>query len=582
MAHLLNCTGLAKSFGPRPLFEGLSISIHEGERIGLIGPNGAGKSTFLKILAGIETYDGGNLNKRRDLRISYLPQAEDFDLDLPIETLLYNFTPKGLDDFERHAIALEIKNRVGLPDGTGRELSGGYRKRLGIATRLVQGPELFLLDEPTNHLDLEGILWLENLLLESPFAYVVISHDRSFLENVTNRTVEISSRYPQGFISIDGNYQVFLEKREQVVEQLERERQSLSNSVRREVEWLRRQPKARTTKSSSRIEQAEGMINELKAQTSRARSIGQADVEFSSTGRETKQLAVAEKISKRFGEKLIVSGLDISLRKGSKLGVVGRNGSGKSTILKMLTGELEPDSGTVWRAPNLRVVTFDQQRLGLKKGVSLKRYLAPDSDSVMFQDRMIHVASYAARYLFKGEQLETQVSELSGGEQARLLIAKLILEPADLLLLDEPTNDLDIETLESLEESLQDFPGALVIISHDRKLMQEVADTFLVIEDGKYNYVSSYEQWQSSLKQLGNKKSQKKNTNSTEPTRYKDLQKLQKSIEKIEGEIEKLEETLAKDVEAGKDIVELCKKISAKRDDLNSHYEKWQEIENES
>lgn len=581
MSHLLTCSDLAKSFGPRPLFEGLSLSLREGERVGLIGPNGAGKTTFLRILAGIEDSDSGKLICRRGLRVSYLPQSESFTERRTIGEILFEFTSESLDEATRHGMVGAIINLVELPseETLVGKLSGGFKKRLAIASRLLEEPELLLLDEPTNHLDLESIEWLESLLKSASFATVVISHDRAFLDSVAERIVEVNRRYPEGFVSVDGNYSRFLLQREEVLERLERERQSLANSVRREVEWLRRQPKARTTKSSARIEQAQGMIDELQARTSRARLGTQAEVDFSSTGRQTKELLVAKKIAKSFQERRVFSGLELSLFKGSKLGIVGRNGSGKSTLLKILSGEIPPDEGSLWVAPKLRIVTFDQQRAALRKELSLRRYLAPEGDSVFFDGRMIHVASYASRYLFSGEQLDTPVGSLSGGEQARLLIAKLILEPADLLLLDEPTNDLDIETVEALEESLQNFPGAVVLISHDRELMRQVATQYLVLAPEGHQFVSSYDQWQALLAKptLSNKQDgtrpKEKRVNS------KELQKVQRAIEKKEQEISVTEQSLAQEIERGGDIVELCRSLGTQKEELERLYERWQEIE---
>lgn len=581
MSHLLSCTALQKSFGARPLFENLTLTIHERERIGLIGPNGAGKSTFLKILAGLEDLDSGQIVTRRKLRIAYLPQTEDFDLTKGVDEILLSHVPESLSEAERYARIGEIVSIVDLPTNNplASELSGGFRKRLGIATRLLQDPDLLLLDEPTNHLDLEGIIWFEKFLLETTFAFIVISHDRTFLENVTGRTVEVNRRYPEGFISVDGNYAEFLERRDEILQQLERQQQNLSNSVRRETEWLRRQPKARTTKSSARIQQAEEMISQLQTARSRSQISVQSDVDFSSTGRQTKQLIVVEHLTKSFGERRIVKGLDLTLLKGMKLGVVGRNGSGKSTLLKLLAGEIEPDSGKLWRAPDLRVVTFDQQRKGLNQNVSLRRYLAPDSDSVVFQDRLIHVASYAARYLFKGEHLDTPVSKLSGGEQARLLIAKLILQPADVLLLDEPTNDLDIDTLEALEESLDNFPGAVVLITHDRTLLQGVCDLFLVLHKGKAQYVASYDQWQKVIeKQEAETVVAPTQARSNQKDR-KEIEKVEKAILKAETAVTKIEHQIAEEAQAGRQTKDLCKDLEVAKKNVQNLYTRWEELE---
>ena len=339
-------------------------------------------------------------------------------------------------------------------------LSGGWRKRLAITQALLLEPDVLLMDEPTNHLDLEGILWLEQLLKNRTKAFLVISHDRRFLESVTSRMVELNRCYPEGRFEAHGCYSDFLEQRDAALQAQADYQASLANRVRREVEWLRRGPKARTTKAKGRIQSAGKLIDELNQAEARATqsTIG---IDFSASGRKSKQLVVAQKVTKSFNDIPVVTNLDLLLGPGQRLGLLGPNGSGKTTLLRLLAGTLEPDSGTITRAEALRIVSFEQHRESLDQAISLRRALAPAGDAVVYQDRSIHLASWAKRFLFRPEQLDLPVSRLSGGEQARLLIARLMLQPADLLILDEPTNDLDIPTLEVLEDSLLEFPGAL-------------------------------------------------------------------------------------------------------------------------
>ncbi len=594
MSHLLTCTDLSKSFGARPLFQELSFSIHEEERIGLIGPNGAGKSTLIKILAGVEPADGGEIIRRRALRAVYLPQTERFNPEETVEHILYEAAARSLSEMERHSKAGEILSIVGFedPEQKAGTLSGGWRKRLAIATTLVQDPDLVLLDEPTNHLDLEGILWLEEFLQDVPFSVVVISHDRVFLENATNRTIELNRRYPKGFISVDGNYSEFLVRRDEMLSQLSKQEEALANTVRREVEWLRRMPKARTTKSSARIQKAEALSAELTAARSRAQTVGSVDIDFGGTGRQTKQFVVVEEISKSFGQRKIFSHLSFALHRGMRLGIVGPNGSGKSTILKIFEGTLEADSGTVWRAPNLKIVTFDQQRGGLNPAVSLSKFLAPDSDSVTFRDSILHIASYARRFRFDAGHLDTPISKLSGGEQARLLIAKLMLEPADLLLLDEPTNDLDIDTLQVIEENLVSFPGAVVLITHDRFMIDSVCTRFLAVEDGETEFFSSYSQWREAQQQQRrgkrreNRSSQATEQAATKPAgltaeELKELQRVEKAIERAEKEL-KQHETAMSDLGGatqGQEFADACRRFAKAKEGLEQLFERWQELE---
>jgi ATP-binding cassette subfamily F protein uup len=333
-------------------------------------------------------------------------------------------------------------------------LSGGWRKRLAITCALIQQPDLLLMDEPTNHLDLEGILWLEGLLKAARFAFVLVSHDRYFLENTTNRTVELNKRYPDGYLKVDGSYSEFLQQRAAVFDQQDREQQVLANKARRELEWLRRGAKARTTKAQARIDYAEGLQGEAAESRRRNLEIASAQIEFDATRRKTRKLVEAKHVTVERGGRALITGLDLLLTPGTCLGLLGRNGSGKSSLMGLLKGEIKPAAGDIAWADDLKVVSFDQQRAQLDQTLTLKHTLAPMGESVVFQGRPMHVTAWAKRFLFPIEKLGLPVSRLSGGEQARVLIAQLMLKPADILLLDEPTNDLDIPTLEVLEDSL--------------------------------------------------------------------------------------------------------------------------------
>lgn len=501
MPLLVSCQSISKSFGSRPLFEKLALTVADGERIGIIGPNGAGKSTLLKILAGRMEPDTGEVSSKRQLRSGYVPQFPEFPEDATVRAVLEQAADPKLEEHEREARLQIALGRTGFrdPDQAVASLSGGWRKRLSIARELANDPELLLLDEPTNHLDLAGIEWLEEMLESAPFASVIVTHDRYFLENATTDVVEVNRVYPEGLFRVKGPYSEFLSKREDFLTAQASHKEALQNKVAREVEWLRRGAKARTSKSKARIDAAGGLMRELADVTARTRQ-GSAQIDFSSSGRQTKKLIAAEKVSKSMGGRVLFRDIDFTLRPGTRMGLAGANGTGKSTLLRIVTGELTPDAGVLERADNLRMVYFDQNRAQLDRTVSLRRALAPHGDSVIYQDRPIHVAAWASRFLFRNEQLDVAVERLSGGEQARVLIANLMLQPADVLLLDEPTNDLDIPTLEVLEESLLEFPGALVLVTHDRFLLDRVATTVLGLDgQGGAGLYADFRQWEQAL-----------------------------------------------------------------------------------
>ena len=498
MPPILNAQGLSKSFGATPLFRDIAFTVSDGDRIGLIGPNGAGKSTLLKILAGEEDADSGDVAIRKRARIGYVRQESTFAPGKTVREILEAALVLGaVAEAEREGRLRETSGRIGLPDLTveASTLSGGWRKRLAIAEAIVAAPDVLLLDEPTNHLDLAGITWLEDLLNEGSFASVIITHDRYFLENVSTEIVEMNRVYADGLLKVEGSYSKFIETRQAYLESQSRFEDSLRNRVRTEVEWLRRGPKARATKAKARIDNANQLIGQLKEVSSRGQSTT-ATIGFAATDRQTKRLVELNDVAIELGGRTIVEHLSFLIANGVRVGLVGPNGSGKTTILRLLMGELAPAAGEVTKANGLRIVYFSQTR-ELPEGVTLRRALAPDSDSVVYQGRVVHIASYAQKFLFTGDQLNQPVERLSGGERARVLIARLMLEPADLLLLDEPTNDLDIATLEVLEESLLEYKGALVLVTHDRYMLDRVSTTVLGLDGkGQAAIFADYPQWE--------------------------------------------------------------------------------------
>jgi ATP-binding cassette subfamily F protein uup len=514
MCALLSCRGLAKAFGAQVLFSDVTLILNATDKIGLIGPNGSGKSTLLKILCEREQADAGEVFVQKLLRISYVAQEDVFDEDQSCMEALYQ-TIKGLepDETQRYNRVSALLSRAQFvdPDQTVRLLSGGWRKRLAICRALVSRPEVLIMDEPTNHLDIEGILWLEKLLNakipESPTAILLVSHDRQFLENTVNRVVELARVYADGSFQVRGTYSDFLEKKSDHLLQRQSLEERLANKARRETEWLRRGPKARSTKARFRIDAAHQLQEDLAELRSKNRSMGQVDIAFDTTGRKSKKLLTASGLEKRFHGPPLFSNLDIALTPGVRLGLLGHNGSGKSTLMHILAAAgsedgLKPDKGSINVAEGLRIVSFDQRREQLNLKVTLRRALAPEGDSIVYQGQSLHVVSWAKRFLFRADQLDTPVYRLSGGEQARILIARLMLQPADILLLDEPTNDLDIPSLDVLEESLCEFPGALVLVTHDRFLLDRVCNLVLGFDGaGHAEYFTDYEQWLAALQE---------------------------------------------------------------------------------
>ena len=499
MTVLLSLRDVAKSFGPRPLFTDLALDLRAGERVGLIGPNGAGKSTLLRILADLEPPDAGTRTARRGARIGYVAQDDVFPERRTVhEVLLGAMADEAVEEHERDTRAAITLTQVGFadPDQLAATLSGGWRKRLALARELVRRPDFLLLDEPTNHLDLPGVVWLERLLRSAGFGYLAATHDRAFLRAVADDVLEVSRVYPAGTFRVTGSYEEFQDRRDEFLEAQARQQEAVANQVRKETEWLGRSESAQRRKSKSRIAEAARRREELADLKYRNAAVGSAGIDFAGTGRATRKLLTATGIAKSVAGRPLFAGIDVTLMPGTKLGLLGPNGSGKSTLLRVLAGEAEPDAGTITRADGLRAVMFEQGRSALDPDVPLRKALAPTGDTVWFNGQSLHVAAWATRFLFRPDQLNVAVGELSGGEQARVRIAQLMLRPADLLLLDEPTNDLDIPALEALEDSLAEFPGALVLVSHDRELMDRLC-TEVIGLDGRGGAASyaSVGQW---------------------------------------------------------------------------------------
>lgn len=495
-APIISCQSITKTFGLVPVFKDMEFAIQDGDRIGIIGPNGAGKSTLLKILAELETPDSGLVTSKRGLKSGYVAQHDQFEPGLTVREVLTS----ALGSLHHASDLGRIETMIGRakfpnPDAVATSLSGGWKKRLAICVQLIREPELLLLDEPTNHLDLEGIDWLEDILSNAPFTYAVISHDRYFLESSCTTIVEINRVYPGGNFIVKGGYGEYMRRKAEFLEGQASQMASMANKLRYETEWLARGAQARSTKQLARIKSAGALKAELESATNRSRRQA-AQFEFSASHRKTRKLIEVKDLAKAFAGRGLFKDLSFILGPSMRLGLVGPNGSGKSTLLKILQKTMSPDHGTVEHADQLRIVYYDQHREDLPEGKTLRRALAEENDYVQTQGRSIHVVTYAKSFGFRSEQLDTPVTKLSGGERARLLLARMLQKPADVLILDEPTNDLDIDTLEVLEESLLSFPGAVILVTHDRYLMDRVSTGILGLTgDGDHGFFADYGQY---------------------------------------------------------------------------------------
>jgi ATP-binding cassette subfamily F protein uup len=598
---IISAQGLSKRYGVAPLFQNISFTVSEGDRIGVIGPNGSGKSTLLEMLIGRVKPDSGDVAIRKGTRLSTVAQISEFAPGVTIRAVVEAALERGaVPESERASRFAETLGRAGFTDldAHAATLSGGWRKRLAIAEALVQAPDILLLDEPTNHLDLAGIQWLESVLQNAAFACVVVSHDRYFLENVANEMVELNRAYEDGALRVGGNYSAFLEAKEEYLHAQKKRQESLENRVHTELEWLRRGPKARATKAKARIDKAHEMIGELAEMNARSRT-SSAEIDFSATNRKTKQLITLEEVSYGVGSRTLFKDIHFSVTSGMRVGLVGPNGSGKTTLLRLMRGDIKPESGKVRRAEGLRIVYFDQNR-ELDPDITLRRALAPDSDAVIYQDRVIHVASWAERFLFSAENLNQRVGRLSGGERARVLIAQLMLQPADVLLLDEPTNDLDIPTLEILEESLLEYSGALVLVTHDRFMLDRVSTVVVGLNGfGAAERFADYSQWESwqraqlataaSKSANGNRRPRSDGDDAPRAAAKKKLSYTEaREFAAIEGRIHEAEQMLHAKRAALEDPVitsdrmslqNACNQLDEAQKSVESLYARWAELE---
>lgn len=592
MSVLVTANQVSKAFGSRVLFENLTFVVESDERIGLIGPNGAGKSTLLKILASEESADSGVISCQRGLKIGFLHQTPTLPLDLRVEGAIRDNAQEEESE-DKVGELLSLLGLTSISDRRVGDLSGGWRKRVALARELVNSPQLLLLDEPTNHLDIESIVWLERFLSQQRMAVVTITHDRLFLQRVANRILELDKRNPQGLLNVRGDYATYLERKEQLLSEQVQQEASLKNKLRRETEWLRRGPKARTTKQQARIHAAEELKGDVEEISARNQS-RTTRLDFISTGKKPKRFIEAKAVSKSFNEQPLFRNLDTFIGPGDRLGLLGRNGCGKSTLIRVLLGTEARDSGSLIRADALRVAYFEQNRETLAADRPVRAVLCSSGDQVIYRGKPIHIHGYLDRFLFRKEQSEMPVSRLSGGEQSRLILAKLMLEDADLLVLDEPTNDLDIATLDVLQDCLIDFEGAVILVTHDRFFLDKVATHILAFPDDKSGKVTAFAdlaQWENWKKEQSFHLSAKVATsqNSTQPEKkrrlgFKETRELAGMEQKILETERRLERLVAEsrhpeNISAASKLTEIYRQISETQAEIDRLYARWAELE---
>ena len=590
---LISCSDISKSFTGEALFEDLSLTIEEGDKIGIIGRNGCGKSTLLSILGRRLEPDSGNVAQKKNLFVAFVDQDPKFPDDEDAFSYLKKCAEKSKQSPEERAKTVSIiSKQAEITESKIKDLSGGMKKRLAIASALVQVPDLILLDEPTNHLDIKGVIWLEGLLRNADFAWCCITHDRWFLQKTVKRILEINRAFPKGFIIINGDYRYFLEQKEIYLHAQKRERDVLANKVRRETEWLHQGIKARGTRAKYRTDKAYDLMDQLNEVKSRLHE-STTNINFNSSERKTNKLIEAKSVSKKFNNRTLFSDLNLIISPKTRLGILGVNGCGKTTLLHLLSKSIEPSHGSIIHAPDLKIAIFEQNRSNLNPEWTVHRALCEHGDSVIFGGQSIHIHGWAARFQLKAHQLNSKIKELSGGEQARVAIAQLMLQPADVLLLDEPTNDLDIPALESLEDSLKAFTGAIVLITHDRYLIDRVCDSFIGFDNTPLHKVLSfadYAQWEKTLSQKEEKsKEEAKVVKSSAPETKK--RKLtyteQKELEGMEEKIIESEDKLSEYQKLIEDPQKMSNPESASeiktawqtaKEEVEKLYARWEEL----
>lgn len=623
------------AFGHHPLLDKAAFQLDPGERVGLIGRNGAGKSSMLKVIAGETKLDDGTIWRAPSVRIVYVPQEPELDQSHTV----YEAVAEGLGDMQKilveyHAIThamsepdadfdtlmakmenlqheldarggWDMQSRVETvlsrlsldADTMVAKLSGGWRKRVALGRALVAEPEVLLLDEPTNHLDLQAIEWLEDLLLGFKGGVLFITHDRRFLDKLATRIVELDRGKLTDFVGTYGNYQI---KKAELLEVEATHAAKFDKVLAQEEAWIRQGIKARRTRNEGRVRQLERLRLERAARRERQ---GNVKLTLDSGERSGKLVAELDNVVKAYGERTLIKGFTTRILRGDRIGLLGPNGIGKTTLLKLILGEEEPDSGSIQRGTNMNVAYFDQMREQLNEEATLADTISPGSEFVQIGDERKHVISYLEDFLFPPQRSRSPVKSLSGGERNRLLLARLFARPANVLVLDEPTNDLDIDTLELLESLLQEYPGTLFLVSHDRAFLENTVTQVIAFEGNGIltEFGGGYDDWQrftqqraaditAQTKPITNKTTLKETNKETAKApasklsfkEQKELESLPEKIEKLEAEQTEINRTLT-DANLYRDNPEKVKLLQARLIEIDAQTEqilaRWEELE---
>ena len=633
---ILSIQNLSKSFGTKTLFDGVSVSVEEGEKVGFVGANGSGKTTLFRIIAGVEGMEGGEIARRRGATFGYLSQEPTFAPGETIRQAVRSGHPEmeeALEAYRRNTEALAagegdpdrlvaeqgdlmaridrlggwdwqhrvetVLTHVGIDrwERVVEDLSGGEKKRVALAQVLLQQPDILLLDEPTNHLDADTTLWLERYLADYPGAVLLITHDRYFLDRVVTRMVEVHRAALTGYV---GGYTEYLEAKAERQALASAEEQKRAKLIEQELAWARRSPSARTGKQKARLQRLDATRTEQ--QENRAPTAEAAEIRFGAPPRLGRTVLDIHDLSLAFGDRVLLRGLTTRLRAGERVGVVGPNGAGKTTLLRLVLGEIEPDEGRIDVGVNTRIAYFDQKRADLDPDDSLITALT-DSDWVQVNGQRQHVRSYLESFLFPSELHEQRVRSLSGGERNRLLLARLLLQDANLLILDEPTNDLDLVTLQVLESALADFGGCVLVVTHDRYFLDKVATGLLVFEgDGVvHRHEGGYDLYRRLREQReaeaaarispraakGGRIKEANGASAPKPRRLtygeqRELQRLEETIMEAEAEVARLQEVLSDPdlyTDTPERVAELNAEFRRAGERVEALYSRWAELE---
>lgn len=589
--NILSLHKVSHAFGGPKLLNEASLHIESGDRICLLGRNGAGKSTLMHLINGDIQPDAGEIIRNQEIQTAYVPQEFPKQWTGEIVNWLKEIlTQHGIDDVQADLQIEQTLSQLDLnPNDRLETLSGGLKRRALLASALVQNPDLLLLDEPTNHLDIDAICWLENFLLRLRKSLIFISHDRSFTRTLATRIVDLDRGRLQDYRC---NYETFLERRQEVLHAEEKDWARFDQKLAEEEIWIRKGIKARRTRNMGRVRDLQKMRSERYQRRERT---GNVRLQLDEASKSGKIVIDTEQISYNYDDsgKLVIEDLDLRIIRGDRIGLIGPNGSGKTTLLKLLTGELKPSSGQLRHGTNLQTVYFDQLRNQLDEDRTVKQNIADDHDQVIINDKPRHIYGYLQDFLFNPDRARTPVKVLSGGEKNRLLLAKLFTQPANLLILDEPTNDLDMETLDLLEELLLDYNGTVLLVSHDRTFLNNVVTSSLIF-DGKGKIdeiIGGYDDWLATQKQPEIKPKEKsvKKARKTERARKlsfkekRELEELPETIDTLETEQANIHEQMADPeiykTDNGALINQMKERLQEVEIELETAYKRWEELD---